>query len=256
MDAVTLSWTTLLAITPVMLFAGLVHGALGLGFPLVATPLIAVFIDVRLAIIITLLPTAVVNVASITGQRNFRRVAIDYLPLALASTLGALVGAAVLALSDTEIFRLLLALLIFVFLWTQYRGNSSAEWLPGNRTLLLIFIGLLAGFAAGTTNVMVAILLIYFLTAGIARAEMVTAMNLCFLIGKLSQIVVFFITGLVSVTLLIETLPLAAVALGALLAGQRIGDRIPQQRYRHWLQILLAVLAVILLLQFIIHTGT
>lgn len=256
MDAVTLSWTTLLAITPVMIFAGLVHGALGLGFPLVATPLIAVFIDVRLAIIITLLPTAVVNVASITGQSNFRGVAINYLPLALASTVGALAGAAVLALSDTEIFRLLLAVLIFIFLWTQYRGSAAAQWIPANRTLVLITVGLLAGFAAGTTNVMVAILLIYFLAVGVARSEMVTAMNLCFLIGKLSQITVFFITGLVTLAMLLKTIPLAAAALGALLVGQRIGSRIPQQRYRLWLQILLAVLAIILLVQFFMSASS
>jgi uncharacterized membrane protein YfcA len=108
----------------------------------------------------------------------------------------------------------------------------------------------MAGFAAGTTNVMVAILLIYFLAAAVDRAEMVTAMNLCFLLGKISQIVVFFATGLISIALLIKTAPLAAVALGSLLAGQRIGNRIPQQKYKRWLQYLLAILALILIAQF------
>ena len=61
MEVITLSWTTLLPVVPVMIFAGLVHGALGLGFPMVATPLIALFVDVRIAIVITLLPTAVVT---------------------------------------------------------------------------------------------------------------------------------------------------------------------------------------------------
>ena len=47
-------WLIVVAI-PVIMFAGWIHGALGLGFPLIATPLIAVFVDVKAAILITCL---------------------------------------------------------------------------------------------------------------------------------------------------------------------------------------------------------
>lgn len=251
MELVTLSWTTLLPVIPVMIFAGLVHGALGLGFPMVATPLIALFVDVRIAIVITLLPTAVVNLASVAVHNNFQTVVARYLPLALATMLGSVIGSAVLAVTGADIFRLLLALLILVFLWTQYQRKLPNQWLQLNRIVLLILVGLLAGFAGGTTNVMVAILLIYFLAAEVVRAEMVTAMNLCFLIGKVSQIVVFLVIGLISLPLLLKTAPLAAVGLGSLLVGQRIGSRIPQERYKRWLRYLLAVIAIILIVQFL-----
>lgn len=252
-EAITLSWMALLPVIPVMIFAGLVHGALGLGFPLVATPIIAVFVDVRLAIVITLLPTAVVNMASITSQHSFRSVVVSYLPLAMASLAGALVGSTVLALTAAEIFRLLLAMLIVIFLWTQFRGSLPFQLHRFNRTAVLIVVGLLAGFSAGTTNVMVAILLIYFLSVAVPRPEMVTAMNLCFLIGKVSQIVVFLYVGLLTSDVLVKTAPLAIVAFASLLAGQRIGDRIPQQTYRIWLRVLLAVLAAILFTQYFIQ---
>ena len=254
MDVITLSWATLLPVIPVMIFAGLVHGALGLGFPMVATPLIALFVDVRVAIVITLLPTAVVNLASITVHNNFQSVISRYTPLALATMVGSLIGSAVLAITGAEIFRLLLALLILVFLWTQYQRKLPTKWLQINRIVLLILVGLVAGFAGGTTNVMVAILLIYFLSAEVARAEMVTAMNLCFLIGKVSQIAVFLFVGLISLTLLLKTAPLAAVAFGSLLFGQRIGSRIPQEKYKRWLRYLLAVIAIILIVQFLSQT--
>ena len=52
-----------------MLFAGLVHGTLGLGFPMVATPMLATMMDVRSAILVTLLPTMAVNIASIANSR-------------------------------------------------------------------------------------------------------------------------------------------------------------------------------------------
>ena len=251
MDVITLSWATLLPVVPVMIFAGLVHGALGLGFPLVVTPLIALFVDVRVAIVITLLPTTVVNLASVAVNSNFQSVVVRYLPLALASMFGSVIGSAVLAVTGADVFRLLLALLILVFLWAQSQRKLPTQWLQINRIVLLILVGLIAGFAGGTTNVMVAILLIYFLSAEVARAEMVTAMNLCFLIGKISQIAVFFVIGIISLPLLLKTAPLAAVALASLLAGQRIGSRIPQQRYQRWLRYLLAAMAFILTVQYV-----
>ena len=110
--------------------------------------------------------------------------------------------------------------------------------------------GLLGGFSAGTTNVMVAILIIYFLAMEIDRREMVPAMNLCFLVGKMSQIVVFAVAGLIDVRLLLMTTPLAAFAIGALWLGQRVSSKIPQQRYRRILRWVLALLAAVLIIQF------
>jgi len=75
-------------------------------------------------------------------------------------------------------------------------------------------------------------------------------MNLCFLVGKLSQIVVFAAAGLVDMQLVLTTTPLAAVALVALWGGQKISSKIPQDRYRRILRYLLAALAVVLLFQF------
>ena len=90
----------------------------------------------------------------------------------------------------------------------------------------------------------------YFLALEIERREMVSAMNLCFLIGKLSQIAVFAVAGLVDMHLVLMTTPLAALALSALWVGQKVSANIPQEKYRRLLRYLLAVLATVLLLQF------
>ena len=44
--------------------------------------------------------------------------------------------------------------------------------------------GFAAGVSAGTTNVMVAILIIYLLGIGLGRLEMIPILNTCFLLGK------------------------------------------------------------------------
>ena len=57
-------WTWVLLVG-IFCFAGLVHGTLGLGFQMMATPLLAMITDVRSAVLITLIPTMAVNIVSI-----------------------------------------------------------------------------------------------------------------------------------------------------------------------------------------------
>lgn len=241
--------TILLLVVPVLLFAGWVHGALGLGFPMVATPLIAIFIDVKIAILITLLPTATVNVASILSASNVRAVAVKYRVLVVASFVGAIVGAFIIAHTDPSPYRLALALLIVLFLLTD-RFNFRLP-IKSNTAAMLGF-GFVAGLAGGTTNVMVGVLIVYFIAINAQRSEMVPALNFCFLVGKLSQIGIFLLSGLISVQWLLFTAPLAVVAYIALRIGQRFGETLPVERYRLILRYLLVLLAVVLVVQFFI----
>ena len=99
---------------------------------------------------------------------------------------------------------------------------------------------------------MVAVLIIYFLANNTPRGEMVASMNFCFLIGKLSQIAVFTMAGLITIPSLLYTSPLALIALAALFFGQRVAQTIPVERYKRILYAVLLLLAVVLVVQFII----
>ncbi len=238
----------LLAIVAVIVFSGLVHGTLGLGFPLVATPILATMIDVRSAILITLLPTMAVNIASIVNSKASLASTRTYLPLVGFALLGSIFGTSILALTDPAPFRAVLAALILLYLWDNLR--FSKPWLERNRLPAMAMFGLAAGFAAGTTNVMVAVLIVYFLSLQTPRATMVPALNSCFLVGKVSQIAVLAVAGLLSFSLLLETLPLALAAVLALMIGQRLQPRIAVATYQSILRKLLLVLALILVWQF------
>ncbi|MCP5152582.1 MAG: sulfite exporter TauE/SafE family protein [Ectothiorhodospiraceae bacterium] len=243
------------AVLAVVGFAGLVHGTLGLGFPLVATPVVAAMSDVRTAILLTLLPTVTVNVASIVGGRGYGESLRRFWPLVGASLVGAVSGSWVLAVASPEPFRLLLAVLIVSFLWVSHRGRVPGAALTRHALVSMIAFGLVSGFAGGTTNVMVAVLIVYFLAIEMPRATMVPIMNTCFMTGKLSQIVVLWLAGLVTGGLLAQTLPLAGVALIAVLGGQRLRERVPIATYRRILHWLLAGLAALLVYQFLAGLG-
>ncbi len=233
----------------VMLLAGWVHGALGLGFPMVATPLIAIWLDVRIAIFLTLLPTVAVNMATIFADSLDRQALRQFGWLLVFTAFGAGVGAYVLAYSSPNPFRVLLALLIVLFLLQDKIGQLQHIWLQYSPRFLMAVVGFVAGFSGGTTNVMVAVLLVYFFSIKLPRMQMLPVLNGCFLLGKLVQIAVFVQADLVDMNTLVQTLPLALAALLALLLGQRLQARLPVQTYRQLLDSLLVFLVVVLLLQ-------
>jgi uncharacterized membrane protein YfcA len=242
-----------IAIIAVMLFAGLIHGTLGLGFPMVATPMLATMMDVRSAILITLLPTIAINIASIVNNKSSLASTKPFLPLVLFALLGSMLGASILAITDPAPFRIVLAGLILLYLWNRIR--IPKQWLLDNAMLAMAVFGIIAGISAGTTNVMVAVLIIYFMSLDTPRSTLVPALNSCFLVGKISQIVVLSIAGLVSISLLLETTPLAFAAVVALLLGQRLQSRIQVSTYQTILRKLLLLLAIILIYQFANEAG-
>ena len=245
-----LDLTGLIALAAVMAFSGLVHGTLGLGFPLVSTPLIALMVDVRTAILLTLLPTVAVNVASIIGGKGYGDSLKRFWPLAVSALLSAMLGAWLLAWVDPHPFKLILALLILLFLWATYTQRVPTAFMACFPVTAMLVFGVASGFAAGTTNVMVAVLIIYFLAIDLPRPTMVPIMNTCFGAGKIAQLIVLSVAGLVSWSLVIHTLPLAVIAVGALTVGQRLSQRIPVATYKRVLHALLAVMAALLIYQF------
>jgi uncharacterized protein len=254
MDSVPL--LTLLLFVAITGFAGLVHGTLGLGFPLVATPLLALLTDVRGAILLTLFPTVCVNVLSILRGGEWRHSIGRYWPLAAYAVAGSVLGTRLLMTAEPEPFRLLLAVMILVYLNLHLFEKLRMRWVASRPKISAAVFGTTAGFMAGTTNVMVPVLIIFALEVGLATTGMVQVFNLCFLAGKLAQVVTFVGAGMLGWRGLAATIPLALSAVVALLVGMRVRERVASETYRGWLRKLLYGFAVLLAVQFLAGWGS
>ena len=252
MDPESLSISIWLAAGAIFLFAGLAHGVLGLGFPMLATPLLAIMFDVRSAILLTLLPTITVNVISILRGGRWSESVGLYWPLAVMIPLGTIAGTWLLVNVDPAPFRMLLASIILLHLFNDRVRGIRMDWVRSNTWLAYLLFGLAAGFSAGTVNVMVPLLIIFALEVGMSQLAMVQVFNLCFLAGKTAQVGAFSLAGLLTAPLLAATLPFATVAAVALLIGMRIRDRVHGDTYRLWLHRVLWVMVVVLTGQYLL----
>lgn len=229
--------------------ASFVHGILGMGFPLLATPLIVLFTDVRTAMLLLLIPTMTVNIASMIRGGRWGESILRYWPLALFVALGSIAGTRLLIVTTPAPYKLLMAAVLLIYL-NVHRLGGRQHWVGTRPRMAMAVFGLLAGLLAGTVNAAVPALIIYALELQLPATAMVQVFNLCFLAGKLSQAATFGAAGLFSMQVIRATLPLGLFALVGLAGGMVIRRRFDTQTYRRWLRGALLVIAVLLVIQF------
>lgn len=237
------------AVCAVVLLAGFAHGLSGFGFPVISTPMVALFADVRTAVLVTLFPNIVVNVLSALSGADWRANLRRYWTIPLYVLAGTVVGTQVVIWAPANPLRLFLAAVIVVYLRQDlFRRLDWSAIVRHPRRSALAF-GLVAGFLSGTVNVMLPPLLIYFTTLGLPVLVMTQVMNACFLVGKISQVVVFGLHGQFSFEGLALTIPVCLVALAGYGIGRRLQARISPEIYRAFIRWVLWAMAALLVAQ-------
>ena len=246
-----LSIEFLIVFSIIIFFSSLVHGSIGFGFPMIATPLLAMVTDMKTAILYIAIPTLLINLISIYSEGNFLQAVKKFYPLALIGMIGSAIGTQILIYSSSELFKLLLAFSIFLYLFIQ-KFKIQMHWIREKKIISMVVFGLFAGIIGGLTNVMASILIIYSLESKHTKKEVIQSTNLCFLFGKVIQIVLFTLHGSFNQELLTISFSSLVVVLFAMFIGLRVKDKIPQESYKKVVKIVLFLIACVLVFQTII----
>ena len=238
----------LLIISLIIFISSLVHGSIGFGFPMIATPLLAMITDMKTAILYIAIPTLLINLISIYSEGNFLQAVKKFYPLALMGMIGSAIGTQILIYSSTDFFKLLLAISIFLYLFIQ-KFKIQMQWIEKKRRLSVVVFGLVAGFIGGLTNVMASILIIYSLESKHTKKEIIQSTNLCFLFGKVIQIVLFTIHGSFNQELLMISFSSLIVVAIAMFVGLKVKNKIPQEVYKKVIKVVLFIIASFLVYQ-------
>jgi len=249
---------TLEALTPaliawivvVMLFSGFVQGALGLGFPTIATPLIALVSDIRTAVIMVLIPCIVTVLVSTIRSGFLRRAIAEFWMMPLCMLIGAAIGTRLFIRYSQFPYALLLAGVILVYLNLDRLGRAQWTFVQKHRRAFGVVFGVTAGMSEGTANVAAPPLIVYYLALDVSPTILVQALNICFLSGKTMQFATLASAGGVAAGQWLMTLPLAVAGAAGGWYGIRLRDRIDAPTYRRWLRRALFAIAVCLIAQY------
>ena len=182
LPAWTLAW-----IAGVMLLSGFIHGVIGLGFPIVATPLLTLVLDLKTAILVSVVPTFVLTlINAFRGGRLRESVGrFWYLPLCLA--VGSYFGTRLLIVAPSEPFLAVLALMLLVYLNLERLGAAQSALVHAHPAPFAVAFGVAAGAFEATVNVAGPVLLVFFMLAGISPRTLVQAFNFSFILSKGSR---------------------------------------------------------------------
>ncbi|HET6493463.1 MAG TPA: sulfite exporter TauE/SafE family protein [Burkholderiales bacterium] len=246
---IVLSWAIWAAAGAAILAAGLTQGALGFGFPAISTPVLVLLTDVKTAIILNLMPNFIVNLISVVRGGNWGASLGKYWPVAVYVLIGSFLGARFLIVSPQEPIRLLLALMIFAYLFQHRLARLDWSWLARYPRLSEIVFGMTGGFFSGSVNNSLPPLLIYFMLLGVETTVMTQILNLCFLGGKVVQAATLGFSGEIRVSAALANIPLTVIALLGMYAGTRLQQRFSAQTYNRVLRKVLFVIAFVLVWQ-------
>jgi uncharacterized protein len=226
-----------------VLLAALIKGAIGFGFPTLGTPLLSLFIDVKAAVVVLIVPNIVMDGLQFARRgaplATVRRFAV----LLVFGAMGTVVGTRLLVALSSRTATLILGAFILAFVLLSLTGTTlrvPAGWEPW----LSPVAGLLAGVVGGITNVPGTPLVIYFQALGMAKHEFVSSVAFTFVVYKLVQLGAVAYYGLLPWSLVGTSVLLTVVALAGFAVGLKVQDRLEPLAFNRAVLGFLGVLGV------------
>jgi uncharacterized protein len=228
-----------LAIT---LFAGFVKGAVGFAMPLILVSAFAVFLPQDLALAGLILPTLVTNLSQAfrQGVGPAKETARKYRRFLVATVVCIAISAPFADVIPRVAYLLMLGVPITIFAGLQLMGQSLAIQLH-HRDRAEWGLGVIGGLYGGVSGIWGPPLLVFLLSTGADKLQMIRAQGVVFLIGAMALLVSHLGTGLANAQTLGFSAALSGPALVGLYAGYWVQDRLDQQRFRRWTQGLLVI---------------
>jgi len=162
--------------------------------------------------------------------------------------IGSIVGTYILVYSNSEYFKLVLAFLIFFYLF-QSLVNFRATFISNYPKTSSYGLGIVGGVVSGLTNIIAPLTIMYSLELKYSKKDTIQLSNLCFLFTKMGQVSTFvYLEEFSSQAVQLSTASIFIVAIG-LYFGVKIKKKIDAKFYAKILKVLLFIIAWVLVFQ-------
>ena len=231
-----------------VLLAAFVKGAISFGFPPLATPLLALVMDVKSAIAVLIFPNIVMDAVQLFRLGDFGGVARRMALLLVFGVVGTVLGVWLLVLLPPSVTTLLLGLFALVFVATNLSPlrpvvpPAWARWLAPP-------VGVIAGVMGGVTNGPGLPLVMYFYALRLSKHDFIRSVAFTFVVYKVIQVMAMVWFGLLTWRLFGVSLVLTAVALGGFRLGLSLQDRLEAATFNRAVLAFLAVLGLWLVIR-------
>lgn len=184
----------LLLIVVVTLAGSFIKSVTGMGYPLVAVPILSLVIDVETAVVVVSLPNTAANLALNLDARGSRDEARDLPVLVLTSIAFAVVGTLVLVEAPEKPLLLGLATTVLLFV-VQFLRTPELQLAPATTRRWAPVAGAVSGFSQGAVGVSGPLVAMWFHGYRLSKNAYVYSITALFLVSGGTQAVVLLVDG-------------------------------------------------------------
>jgi uncharacterized membrane protein YfcA len=237
--AIDLTTTEIVLVVAAVFGGALVKSVTGMGFPLVAIPIMTLFLPTPTAVAVIAVPNAIQNVILAVGHRGARAGTRHLIAFCSTGIVGAVIGAFALGTVDEVYLRLALTLMLGAYLVTvvatpdlEIPERRIATWTPP--------VGFVAGLFQGAIGISGPVVGTWHHGLRLTREAFVMSVATVFALTGTTQATVLGIRGELDGRLLVA-LGLTAVMLLTLPLGTRLRRSLSVEHFRNTVLVLLTL---------------
>ena len=244
----------LLTIAATFLLAGMVKGVIGLGLPTVSLALMTVAVGLPQAMALLLVPSFVTNVWQAMVGGNGLAILRRIWPFLLMATVTVWLGATALTRVDLALLSALLGLLLVVYAVVNL-GGIRLSLNPRQEVWAGPLVGTANGVLTGMTGSFVVPGVMFLQAIGLPRDMLIQAMGMLFTVSTVALAVALQGSRFLTVELGALSAAAVAPALLGMVLGQRIRQRLSEQRFKTVFFVALLILGAYIIARALDVTG-
>jgi uncharacterized membrane protein YfcA len=225
---------------------GLVKGAVAIGLPLVAVPLISTFTSVPQALALLVLPMLFTNVWQALHGGHARRIVARFWPVALALFVGIGIGTRLLVALDDRSLYLVMALVVILLPLVQLL-NPDIRVPPRHEGWLGPAVAVFGGAVGGVSGFFGPPVALFLVGLKLPKDLFTAAIAFMFLVGAVSLIAFLAGRGVLGPGEAAASALAVIPAFAGIYAGQKIRARVSQATFEKAVLVVLILIGINLL---------
>ena len=234
---------TIIAIFTAFALGGILKGATGAGAPIITIPVIAAFYDVRIAVIIMVIPNLLTNIGQLYQFRKTILPSFFTVSFALGGGIGAFLGTILLVSLPIKILTLSVAIIVIIYILLKI-AVPSWKLVYGKAKKLVFIMGAGGGILQGSAGLSAPISITFLNSMKLERSQFIPTISVYFGVMSIFQMPTLYYYDFLNIEIIIVSIMSTIVLMCFMPLGSWIAKSISKDTFDKVTLILLGFIAL------------
>ena len=233
---------TIIAIFTAFALGGILKGATGAGAPIITIPVIAAFYDVRIAVIIMVIPNLLTNIGQLYQFRKTILPSFFTVSFALGGGIGAFLGTILLVSLPIKILTLSVAIIVIIYILLKI-AVPSWKLVYGKAKKLVFIMGAGGGILQGSAGLSAPISITFLNSMKLERNQFIPTISVYFGVMSIFQMPTLYYYNFLNLEIILVSCISTLVLLSFMPIGSWIAKSVSKESFDKITLILLGFIA-------------